>query len=34
MLPNNAVGRSPKFFEPGDPVQIGWRDDAGRFLPD
>ncbi len=34
MLPNNAVGRSSKFFEPGDAVQIGWRDDAGHFLRD
>jgi spermidine/putrescine transport system ATP-binding protein len=34
MLPNNAVGRSSKFFEPGDAVQIGWRDDAGSFLAD
>jgi len=34
MLPNNAVGRSSKFFEPGDAVQIGWRDDAGNFLAD
>ncbi len=34
MLPNNAVGRSSKFFEPGDAVQIGWRDDAGSYLPD
>jgi len=34
MLPNNAVGRSSKFFEPGDAVQIGWRDDAGSFLSD
>jgi spermidine/putrescine transport system ATP-binding protein len=34
MLPNNAVGRSSKFFEPGDAVQIGWRDDAGHFLSD
>ncbi len=34
MLPNNAVGRSSKFFEPGDAVQIGWRDDAASFLRD
>jgi spermidine/putrescine transport system ATP-binding protein len=34
MLPNNAVGRSSKFFEPGDAVQVGWRDDAGHFLDD
>jgi spermidine/putrescine transport system ATP-binding protein len=34
MLPNSAVGRSSKFFEPGDGVQVGWRDDAGHFLPD
>lgn len=34
MLPNNAVGRSSKFFEPGDAVQVGWRDDAGHFLID
>jgi spermidine/putrescine transport system ATP-binding protein len=31
MLPNSAPGRA-KFFEPGDPVQISWRFDAGRFL--
>jgi len=31
MLPNSAPGRA-KFFEPGDPVEIGWRSDAGRFL--
>ena len=31
MLPNSAPGRA-KFFEPGDPVEIGWRFDAGRFL--
>ncbi|MCW5623820.1 MAG: ABC transporter ATP-binding protein [Burkholderiales bacterium] len=34
MLPNNAVGRSSKFFEPGDAVQVGWRDDAGHYLAD
>lgn len=34
MLPNNAIGRSSKFFEPGDAVQIGWRDDAGHYLHD
>jgi spermidine/putrescine transport system ATP-binding protein len=34
MLPNNAVGRSSKFFEPGDAVQVGWREDAGHFLVD
>ena len=34
MLPNNAIGRSSKFFEPGDAVQIGWRDDAASFLRD
>jgi spermidine/putrescine transport system ATP-binding protein len=34
MLPNNAVGRSSKFFEPGDAVEIGWREDAGHFLRD
>lgn len=34
MLPNNAVGRSSKFFEPGDAVQIAWRDDAGHYLHD
>jgi spermidine/putrescine transport system ATP-binding protein len=33
MLPNSAPGRA-KFFEPGDPVEIGWRVDAGRFLAD
>jgi spermidine/putrescine transport system ATP-binding protein len=33
MLPNSAPGRA-KFFEPGDPVQISWRIDAGRFLTD
>jgi spermidine/putrescine transport system ATP-binding protein len=33
MLPNSAPGRA-KFFEPGDPVEIGWRVDAGRFLVD
>ena len=33
MLPNSAPGRA-KFFEPGDPVQISWRYDAGRFLAD
>ena len=31
MLPNSAPGRA-KFFEAGDPVQISWRIDAGRFL--
>jgi spermidine/putrescine transport system ATP-binding protein len=31
MLPNSAPGRA-KFFEPGDPVQISWRIDAGCFL--
>ena len=31
MLPNSAPGRV-KFFEPGDPVQISWRFDSGRFL--
>ncbi len=31
MLPNSAPGRA-KFFEPGDPVEISWRFDAGRFL--
>jgi len=34
MLPNSAVGRSSKFFEPGDSVQVGWRDDAGHYLPE
>jgi hypothetical protein len=34
MLPNSAAGRSSKFFEPGDAVQIGWRDDAGHYLHD
>lgn len=34
MLPNNAVGRSSKFFEPGDKVQIAWRDDSGHYLFD
>jgi len=33
MLPNSAPGRA-KFFEPGDAVEISWRADAGRFLPD
>jgi spermidine/putrescine transport system ATP-binding protein len=33
MLPNSAPGRA-KFFEAGDAVEIGWRVDAGRFLPD
>src|SRR5690242_2539476 len=33
MLPNSAPGRV-KFFEPGDAVEISWRADAGRFLPD
>jgi spermidine/putrescine transport system ATP-binding protein len=33
MLPNSAPGRA-KFFEAGDPVQISWRYDAGRFLTD
>jgi len=33
MLPNSAPGRA-KFFEAGDAVEIGWRMDAGRFLPD
>ncbi len=33
MLPNSAPGRA-KFFEAGDAVDIGWRVDAGRFLPD
>jgi spermidine/putrescine transport system ATP-binding protein len=31
MLPNSAPGRA-KFFEAGDPVEISWRFDAGRFL--
>lgn len=31
MLPNSSPGRA-KFFEPGDPVEISWRFDAGRFL--
>jgi len=31
MLPNSAPGRA-KFFEAGDPVEISWRRDAGRFL--
>jgi spermidine/putrescine transport system ATP-binding protein len=31
MLPNSAPGRA-KFFEAGDPVEISWRVDAGRFL--
>jgi spermidine/putrescine transport system ATP-binding protein len=33
MLPNSAPGRA-KFFEAGDPVEISWRFDAGRFLVD
>jgi spermidine/putrescine transport system ATP-binding protein len=33
MLPNSAPGRA-KFFEAGDAVDISWRFDAGRFLPD
>jgi spermidine/putrescine transport system ATP-binding protein len=33
MLPNSAPGRA-KFFEAGDPVEISWRYDAGRFLAD
>jgi spermidine/putrescine transport system ATP-binding protein len=33
MLPNSAPGRA-KFFEAGDPVEISWRFDAGRFLTD
>jgi spermidine/putrescine transport system ATP-binding protein len=33
MLPNSAPGRA-KFFEAGDPVEISWRYDAGRFLTD
>jgi spermidine/putrescine transport system ATP-binding protein len=33
MLPNSAPGRA-KFFEAGDPVEISWRIDAGRFLTD
>jgi spermidine/putrescine transport system ATP-binding protein len=33
MLPNSAPGRA-KFFEAGDPVEISWRFDAGRFLAD
>jgi spermidine/putrescine transport system ATP-binding protein len=33
MLPNSAPGRA-KFFEPGDPVEVSWRFDAGRFLSD
>jgi spermidine/putrescine transport system ATP-binding protein len=33
MLPNSAPGRA-KFFEAGDPVEIRWRFDAGRFLLD
>ncbi|HTT36632.1 MAG TPA: ABC transporter ATP-binding protein [Burkholderiales bacterium] len=31
MLPNSAPG-GVKFFEPGDPVQISWRIESGRFL--
>jgi spermidine/putrescine transport system ATP-binding protein len=34
MLPNSATGRSSKFFEPGDAVQIGWREDAGHLVFD
>ncbi|HEX4985833.1 MAG TPA: ABC transporter ATP-binding protein [Burkholderiales bacterium] len=33
LLPNSAAGRA-KFFEAGDPVQVGWRFDAGHFLND
>jgi spermidine/putrescine transport system ATP-binding protein len=33
MLPNSAPGRA-KFFEAGDPVEISWGFDAGRFLVD
>ncbi len=33
LLPNSTAGRT-KFFEAGDPVEIGWRDDAGHFLND
>ena len=33
LLPNSAPGRA-KFFEPGDAVEISWRRDAGRFLPE
>ena len=33
MLPNSAPGRA-KFFEGGDPVEISWRFDAGRYLTD
>jgi spermidine/putrescine transport system ATP-binding protein len=33
LLPNSAAGRT-KFFEPGDPVQVSWRVDAGHFLND
>jgi len=33
MLPNSAPGRAT-FFEAGDAVEISWRYDAGRFLPD
>ncbi len=31
LLPNSAPGRA-KFFEPGDPVEVAWRDDVGHFL--
>jgi spermidine/putrescine transport system ATP-binding protein len=31
MLPNSRAGRA-RFFEPGDPVDIAWRYDAGHFL--
>jgi spermidine/putrescine transport system ATP-binding protein len=34
LLPNSAAGRSSKFFEPGDPVQVGWRQDAGHLVFD
>ncbi|HET8609890.1 MAG TPA: ABC transporter ATP-binding protein, partial [Burkholderiales bacterium] len=30
LLPNSAPGRA-KFFEPGDPVEVAWRDDVGHF---
>jgi len=33
MLPNTAA-RGGRLFDIGDPVEVAWRHDAGRFLPD
>jgi len=33
LLPNSAPGKA-ELFEPGDAVKVGWRHDAGMFLPE